>query len=114
MLCPTALACAGKTADATGSTACAKTRYLLTVSPATIISNELHRLHVKALVDSCGHEAAVRRAGIRLLSYRATTNSRGRCTLDVRLQTGHYLVRLYVHGHSVARAPVSAIPVVAH
>ena len=114
MLCPTALACAGKTADASGSTACANTRYLLTVNPGTIVSNELHQLHVHALLDSCGHQTPVRHAGVHLLGYRATTGSRGRCTLDVRLQTGRYLVRLYVHGHRVARAPVSAIPVVAH
>ena len=119
MLCPAALACAGKptrpaTARAAAATACAKTRYLLTVNPSTIVSNELHQLHVQALLDSCGHQTAVRHASVRLLSDRATTNYRGRCTLDVRLQTGRYRVRLYVHGHRVARAPVSAIPVVAH
>jgi hypothetical protein len=119
MLSPAALACAGKptrsaNAATARATACAKTRYLLMVNPSTIISNELHQLHVQALSDSCGHQAAVRHASVRLLGYRATTNSRGRCTLDVRLQTGRYRVRLYLHGHRVARAPVSAIPVVAH
>lgn len=118
MLCPAALACAGKTtqplrSSAAAATPCAKTRYLLTVKPGTIISNELHELHVQALLNSCGHETAVRQARVRLLSYRATTNSRGRCTLDVRLMTGRYVVRLYVNGHRVAHAPVSAIPVVA-
>jgi hypothetical protein len=113
MLSPAAMACAGKTADATGSIACSNKRYLLTVSPSTIVSNELHQLHVQALLDSCGHRTAVRQASVRLLTYRAMTNSRGRCTLDVRLQTGHYRVRLYIRGHRVARAPVSAIPVVA-
>jgi hypothetical protein len=119
MLCPVALACAGRStqpanAATAGATACAKTRYLLTVTPSTIISNELHQLHVQALVAACGHQTAVRDARVRLLSYRATTNSRGRCTLNVRLQTGRYLVRLYVKGQRVARASVSAIPVVAH
>jgi hypothetical protein len=118
MLCPAALACAGNparsgnAATATATT-CGKT-YHLTVTPGTIISNELHQLHVQALSDSCGHQAAVPHASVRLLAYRATTNSRGRCTLDVRLQTGRYRVRLYVHGRRVAHAPVSAIPVVAH
>lgn len=116
MLCPAGLACAGKPSRSAsaGTAACARTRYLLTVKPSTIVSNELHLLHVAAAVDSCGQRKAVRRASVRLLSYRATTNSLGRCTLDVRLQTGDYRVRLYVHGHRVASAPVSAIPVVAH
>jgi len=119
MLCPAALACAGKpthsaSASAAGAAACAKTQYVLTVHPSTIVSNELHSLRVRALADSCGRQTAVRRAGIRLLGYRATTDSQGRCTLNVRLQTGHYFVRLYVHGYRVARTPVSAIPVVAH
>jgi hypothetical protein len=31
----------------------------------------------------------------------------------VKLVTGRYLIRLYVHGQPVAHAPVGAIPVVA-
>ena len=118
-ICPAALACAGKATQraeqgASASVACANTWYLLSVSPTTTVSNERHSLLVQALVDSCGRKTPVRRAGVRLDGYRATTDSRGRCTLYVRLMTGHYWVRLYVHGHPVARTSVSAIPLVAH
>ena len=118
-ICPAALACAGKATQraeqgASASVACANTRYLLSVSPTTTVSNERHSLLVRALADSCGRKTPVRRAGVRLDGYRATTGSRGRCTLYVRLMTGRYLVRLYVHAHPVARTSVSAIPLVAH
>jgi hypothetical protein len=119
MLCPAALACAGKaTQTADGSTAataaCAKRGYVLTVHPSTTVSNEQHSLVARALVDSCGRQKPVRDAHVRLLGYACTTNSLGRCTLTVRLATGHYRARLYVHGDRVASTPVSAIPVVAH
>lgn len=114
---PAAVACAGnatRPATETASVvACARTQYVLTVHPTTIVSNERHELFVSALKDSCGHQAAVPGASVRLLGYRATTGSRGRCTLTVKLQTGRYAVRLYVHGQRVAHTSVSAIPVVA-
>jgi hypothetical protein len=114
MLCPAALACAGPAdGSAAGATACATTQYVVTVHPGTIVSNESHQLFVRALADSCGQETAVRRASVRLLGYRATTGSRGRCTLNVNLQTGRYAIRLYVNGHRVAHTSVSAIPLVA-
>jgi hypothetical protein len=117
-ICPPTLACARKPTkrtdeSASAAAACAKTRYLLTVHPSTIVANERQRLLVRALADSCGRQTAVRRAGVRLLGHRATTDSRGRCALDLRLPTGRYLVRLYVHDHPVARTPVNAIPLVA-
>lgn len=115
-LSPAAWACAGQTTQrAEGNpAACAKTSYQLTVHPTMIVSNERHSIAVRALADACGHQTAVRGAAVRLHGYRATTGSGGRCTLAVTLPTGHYLVRLYVHGRRVAHAPVSAIPVVAH
>jgi hypothetical protein len=116
-ICPVALACARvSTQRADGSSAsvaCATTRYLLKEQPSTIVSNEQHRLYVRALADSCGRQTPVRNAGVRLLGYRARTGSRGRCTLDVKLATGRYAIRLYVHGRRVAHTSVSAIPVVA-
>jgi hypothetical protein len=116
MMTPTALACARTSTPRTGERAsaatCAKT-YLLAVHPSTIVSNENHQLFVRALADSCGQETAVHRASVRLLGYRATTGSRGRCTLNVNLQTGRYTIRLYVHGRRVAHTSVSAIPFVA-
>jgi hypothetical protein len=108
---PTALACAGPAGES--AAACATTRYLLKVHPTTIIANQLELLRVRALAGSCGHQTAVRRARVRLLGYRATTGPQGRCTLDVRLATGRYAVRLYVHSRKVAHASISAIPVVA-
>jgi hypothetical protein len=112
-----ALACAGKatksSAESASVAACRATHYVLSVHPGTIVSNENHELFARALRDSCGHQTAVRRASVRLLGYRATTGSRGRCTLSVNLQTGRYTLRLYVHGRRVAHASVSAIPVVA-
>jgi hypothetical protein len=92
--------------------ACMRTRYLLTVHPATTTSNEQHTLEFRASTDVCGHRAPVRGAGVRLGSYRATTDTHGRARLTVRLQTGRYLVRLFVHGRAVARAHVWAIPIV--
>jgi hypothetical protein len=118
ILCPATLACAGKATQpadqsAAASVACAKTRYVLTVKPSTIVANERHSLLLRALAESCGRQTPVRGAHVRLLGYQATTNSRGRCTLEVRLATGRDLIRLYVHRHRVARTAVSAIPLVA-
>jgi hypothetical protein len=94
--------------------ACRHTRYLLSVHPRTIVSNERHRLAVHATADACGHRTPARRARVRLGRHRATTDARGRATLIVRLPTGRYLVRLYVHRRLVARTRVSAIPNVSH
>ena len=92
---------------------CQETRYLLHVNPRTIVSNERDHLHIRANRDVCGRRAPVRGASVRLGSQQATTDVRGRATLMVRLQTGRYLVRLYVRGRVAARAPVKAIPNVA-
>jgi hypothetical protein len=90
--------------------ACMRTRYLLIVYPGTTTSNERHTLEFQATANACGHRAPVRGAGVRLGSYRATTDAHGRASLTVRLQTGRYLIRLLVHGRVVARARVWAIP----
>jgi hypothetical protein len=118
VISPTALACARNAASqrtraSASAAACTQKQYVLKVHPTTIVSNELHRVYVRALLDACGNQTPVRGAGVHLLTYRATTGSQGRCMLDVRLQTGKYLVRLYVRGQAVAHASVSAIPVVA-
>jgi hypothetical protein len=98
----------GKVAGAT----CMRTRYRLTVHPGTTTSNEQHTLGARATASGCGHRAPVRGARVRLGSYRATTDAHGRALLSVRLQTGRYLVRLFVHRRVVARAHVRAIPIV--
>jgi hypothetical protein len=90
--------------------ACMRTRYLLSVRPVTTTSNEQHTLEFRATANVCGHRGPVRGAGVRLGSYRATTDEHGRARLTVRLQTGRYLVRLFVLGRVVARAHVWAIP----
>lgn len=97
---------------AAAGAACMPNRYLLTVHPLTTTSNEQHTLEFRATTKVCGHRAPVRGAGVRLSSYRTTTDAHGRARLTVRLQTGRYLVRLFVHGHVVARAHVWAIPIV--
>lgn len=115
-LCGLVPACSAHTrSEAAGaSAACRETRYLLQVNPRTIVSNERQHVHVKASRDSCGHRAPLRGAWVTLSGRRAATNSRGRATLTVRLQTGRYRVRLHVHGRVVASARVKAIPNVAH
>jgi hypothetical protein len=90
--------------------ACMRTRYLLTVHPGTMTSNEQHTLEFQATANACGHRAPVRGAGVRLGGYRATTDAHGRARVTVRLQTGRYLVGLLVPGRVVARAHVWAIP----
>jgi hypothetical protein len=90
--------------------ACMRTGYRLTVDPVTTTSNEQHTLEFRATANVCGHRAPVRGAGVRLGSYRATTDVHGRAGLTVRLQPGRYLIRLLVHGRVVARAHVLAIP----
>jgi hypothetical protein len=90
--------------------ACMRTRYLLAVQPGTTTSNERHMLEFQATANACGHRVPVRGAGVRLGSYRARTDAHGRARLAVRLQTGRYLIRLFVHGRAVARAHVWAIP----
>jgi hypothetical protein len=92
--------------------ACMRTAFVLTVHPVTTTSNEQHPLEFWATASVCGHRAPVRGAGVRLGSHRSTTDSRGRARLNVRLRTGRYVVRLFVHGRVVARARVWAIPVV--
>lgn len=87
-----------------------RTAYRLTVRPITTTSNERHTLEFRATANVCGHRVPVRGAGVRLGSYRITTEAHGRARLIVRLQTGRYLVRLFVDGRVVARAHVWAIP----
>ena len=90
--------------------ACMRTRDLLTVYPGTTTSNEQHTLKFQATANACGQRAPVRGAEVRLGSYRATTDAYGRARLTVRLQTGRYLIRLYVHRRVIARTHVWAIP----
>jgi hypothetical protein len=92
------------------SAACARTRYLLIVRPETTISNEQHRLEIQATAIACEGRAPIPGARVRLGRYRARTNAHGRATLTVRLSTGRYTIRLYVHRRLVARAYVRAIP----
>lgn len=89
---------------------CTRTAYRLTVQPVTTTSNEQHALEFRATANVCGHRVPVRGAGVRLGSYRMTTDAHGRARLVARLQTGRYLVRLFVHGRVVAHAHVWAIP----
>jgi hypothetical protein len=108
-------ACGASSSSGSAATtaACRGTRYLLNVDPRTIVSNERHRVRIQANRDACGRRTPLRGAAVRLLDQRATTDTRGRATLTVRLQTGRYLVRLYLRGRAVARARVNAIPNVA-
>jgi hypothetical protein len=101
-----------RSAGTASAAACEKTRYLLSVRPRTTVSNERHRLSITAASDACGRRAAVRHAQVDLARYRATTDGHGHATLTVRLPTGRYLIRLYVHRRVVARTPVNAIPIV--
>jgi hypothetical protein len=84
------------------------------VKPRTLVSNERGHVRIQASRDACGHRTPVRGGRVTLGGRRATTDSRGRATLTVRLQTGRYLVRLYVHGRAVASTRVKAIPNVSH
>ena len=95
---------------ASASAACRETRYLLRVSPGTLVSNERQRVQIRASRDSCGHRAPVIGGRVTLSGRRATTDSRGRATLRVQLRTGRYLVRLYIHGQFLVSARVRAIP----
>jgi hypothetical protein len=90
--------------------ACMLTHYLVTVYPGTTTSNEQHTLEFQAAANACGHRAPVRGAGVRLGSYRATADEHSRARLTVRLQTGRYVIRLFVHGRVLARNQVWAIP----
>lgn len=116
MLCGVVWGCAAHSSSgATGaSSACREARYVLQVRPRTLVSNERQRVHIRASRDACARRTPVRGAGVTLGRGRATTGARGRATLTVRLQTGRYLVRLYVHGRVSAHARVQAIPNVAH
>jgi hypothetical protein len=113
MSAPPVACAAHATGDGTvaGAT-CMRTRYLLTANPGTTTSNEEHTLEFPATASKCGHRVPVRRAGVRLGSYHATTDAHGRARLTVRLQTGCYLVRLFVHRRVVAGVQVWAIPIV--
>jgi len=115
MLCGLVPACDAhsRSANAAGTATCPKTRYVLRVNPRTIVSNERQHVQIRATRDACGHRAPVRAGRVTLGGRRGTTDSRGRATLTVRLQTGGYLVRLYVHGRLVTSARVKAIPNVA-
>lgn len=107
------LACGARQGSAgPAGAACATTHYLLSVRPRTTVSNERHRLWITAASTGCGRRAPVRSARVGLARYRATTDAHGRATLTVRLPTGRYLIRLYVHRRLVARTPVSVIPIV--
>lgn len=96
--------------DAVASATCTKTRYLLSVRPDTTVSNEWHRLEIQATASACGRRSPVRGAGVRLGRYRATTNAHGRASLTVRLETGRYVIRFYVHRQPVARIHIWVIP----
>ena len=104
------LACGAHARSTVTGAACLRTRYVLTVYPGTTTSNEQHTLEFQATAKVCGQRAPVRGAGVRLGSYRARTDAHGRARLTVRLQTGRYLIHLFVHGLVVARAHVWAIP----
>jgi hypothetical protein len=47
---------------------------------------------------------------VRLGRYCATTNAHGRASLTVRLETGRYVIRLYVHRQPVAGIHIWMIP----
>jgi hypothetical protein len=115
-LCGLVPACAAhsRSGAAGASVACRHARYLLQVRPRTVVSNERQHMHVRASRDACAHLSPVSGGRVTLSGGRATTDARGRATLTVRLQTGRYLVRLYVHGRVSASARVRAIPNVAH
>jgi hypothetical protein len=106
--CELALACAAH--PSVDRAACQSRFYELNVRPTTVVSNERHRVRFGATLAGCGHHAAVRGARVHLARYRATTDSRGRATLTVRLASGRYSARLYVHGKAVAHARLTAVP----
>jgi hypothetical protein len=110
MLCGLAPACDAHSGAPATSATCRQTRYLLRVDPSMIVSNERHDLRIQAKRDACGRRSPARGGSVRLGHHRATTDSRGRATLTVRLATGRYTVRLYVRGRLVAGARVNAIP----
>jgi len=115
-LCGLVPACAAHSSSgATGAiAACGHVRYVLRVRPGTVVSNERQRVHVRATRTACAHRTALRGGRVTLRGARAITDARGRATLTVRLQTGRYLVRLFVHRRLSASATVRAIPNVAH
>jgi hypothetical protein len=86
---------------------------VLQVRPGTVVSNQRQRVHIQASRAVCGHRTPVRDGRVTLSRGSATTDARGRATLTVRLQTGRYLVRLYVRRRVSATARVRAIPNVA-
>lgn len=92
------------------SATCTTTPYLLTVRPDRTVSNEWHSLEVRGTASACGRRSPVRGAGVRLGRYRATTNALGRAGLTVRLETGRYVIRLYVHRQPVARTHIWVVP----
>jgi len=112
ILCSLLIACTNESQPSPGASAatCTKTRYTLTLHPRTIVSNERHRLTVRAVANACGRRRPAARARVRLGRHRAITDAHGRATLTVTLTTGRYSVRLYVRGRLVARARLSAIP----
>jgi hypothetical protein len=112
ILCSLVPACTGQASqEPTAAPArCATTRYLLAVQPRTIVSNQRDRLSIRATAIACGHRSPVAHARVRLGRHGDTTDARGRATLTVKLATGRYSVRLYVHRRLAARARVSAIP----
>jgi hypothetical protein len=99
--------------DAVPRATCTRTHYLLTVRPGTTVSNEWHRLEIQGTASTCGRRSPVPGAVVRLGRYRATTDAHGRASLTVRLETGRYVIRLYVHRQPVARIHIWVIPNVA-
>jgi hypothetical protein len=112
LLCLLSQACGARPGgDHAGASAtCMRTRYLLTVRPDRTVSNEGHSLEIQGTASACGRRSPVRGAGVRLARYRATTNAHGRTRLTVRLETGRYVIRLYVHRQPVARVHIWVIP----
>ena len=112
VLCELALACVAHPSRERARTAaaCQSRFYALELKPDTVVSNERHHVRVRATLAGCGHRAVVRGARVHLARYRATTDARGRATLTVRLPTGRYVARLYVHHRVVTRASLRSIP----
>jgi hypothetical protein len=112
VLCVLPLACEARPRgdDAVARATCTTTRYLLSVRPDTTVSNEWHSLEIQGTASACGRRSPVGGAGVRLGRYRATTNAHGRASLTVRLETGRYVIRLYMHRQPVARIHIWAIP----
>jgi hypothetical protein len=112
IVCSLVPACTGQASQkpAAAPANCASARYVLSVQPTTIVSNQRERLSIRATALECGHRSPVARARVRLGRHGASTDARGRATLTVKLATGRHSVRLYAHRRLVARARVSAIP----